>query len=238
MKNYRFLLFDADYTLLDFDRDMELAFQRTFAACFAGQRDYSPALLAQYEACNNRWWAKLERGECQKQELYTGRFRDFLEEAGLLGDPEEIHRRYFENLAQGGALLPGALELVQDLSERYELYIVTNGNALSQKARLERAGLLPYVKDVFVSEDAGVPKPDKGYFDYAFSRIPGFSREQALLIGDSLTSDIQGAQNAGLDSLWYYPQTARFHPQWEEEAKAYSITYRAGSFKEIRDLLL
>lgn len=238
MKPYRFLLLDADGTLLDFDQDMLHAFQATYAACFGSQRPYAPALLETYETCNNRWWAKLERGECTKPQLFVGRFTDFLGETGLTGDPETINRTYFENLAQGGALLPGALELVRDLSENYQLYIVTNGNAVSQMSRLERSGLLPYVQDVFVSEDAGAAKPDKRYFAYAFSRIPGFEKERALLIGDSLTSDMLGAQNAGIDSLWYCPQTLRYHPEWEEEAQRLSITYRAGSFEEIRQLLL
>ncbi len=115
MKPYRFLLLDADGTLLDFDQDMLHAFQATYAACFGSQRPYSPALLEQYETCNNRWWAKLERGECTKPQLFVGRFTDFLTETGLTGDPETINRTYFENLAQGGSLLPGALELVRDL---------------------------------------------------------------------------------------------------------------------------
>lgn len=238
MKRYRFLLFDADYTLLDFDKDMLHAFQATYEACFGSQRPYSPALLEQYEACNNRWWKKLERGECTKPQLFAGRFQDFLQETGLTGQPEEINRLYFENLAQGGALLPGALELVRDLSREYQLYIVTNGNAVSQMSRLERSGLLPYVRDVFVSEDAGAAKPDKRYFAYAFSRIPGFEKGQALLIGDSLTSDMLGAQNAGIDSMWYWPQALRYYPEWEEEAKKLSITYQVGSFEEMRRVLL
>ena len=155
MKRYRFLLFDADYTLLDFDKDMFHAFQATYEACFGSQRPYSPQLLEQYEVCNNRWWKKLERGECTKPQLFAGRFQDFLQETGLTGQPEEINRLYFENLAQGGALLPGALELVRDLSGAYQLYIVTNGNAVSQMSRLERSGLLPYVQDVFVSAHQG-----------------------------------------------------------------------------------
>ena len=231
MKRYRFLLFDADYTLLDFDKDMFHAFQATYEACFGSQRPYSPRLLEQYEACNNRWWKKLERGECTKPQLFAGRFRDFLQETGLIGQPEEINRLYFENLAQGGALLPGALELVRDLSREYQLYIVTNGNAASQMSRLERSGLLPYVRDVFVSEDAGAAKPDKRYFAYAFSRIPGFEKERALLIGDSLTSDMLGAQNAGIDSMWYCPQGG-------EAPEGLSITYQVGSFAAIRGMLL
>lgn len=231
MKHYRFLLLDADGTLLDFDQDMLHAFQATFETCFAGQQSYDPALLDTYERCNDRWWKKLERGECEKSQLFTGRFRDFLAETGLSGDPEQINETYFKNLGQGGALLPGALELVRDLSEQYELYIVTNGNAATQKTRLERSGLLSYVNSYFVSEDAGAAKPDVRYFDYVFSRIPGFEKDQALLIGDSLTSDMQGAKNAGIDSLWYCPQGG-------EAPQGLSITYRAGSFEEIRGLLL
>lgn len=231
MKRYRFLLFDADKTLLDFDTDMLHAFQATYAACFGSQRPYSPALLEQYEACNDRWWKKLERGECTKPQLFAGRFQDFLQETGLIGQPEEINRLYFENLAQGGALLPGALELVRDLSGAYQLYIVTNGNAASQRTRLAHSGLLSYVGDVFVSEDAGAAKPDKRYFDYVFSRIPGFEKEEALLIGDSLTSDMRGAQNGGIDGLWYCPLGG-------EAPEDLSIPYRAESFEAIRELLL
>lgn len=231
MKEYRFLLLDADGTLLDFDQDMLHAFQATYQACFGSQRPYSPRLLEIYERCNNRWWAKLERGECTKPQLYAGRFQDFLRETGLSGDPEEINRAYFANLGQGGALLPGALELVRDLSQRYRLYIVTNGNAASQRTRLAHSGLLPYVRDVFVSEDAGAAKPDKRYFDYVFSRIPGFEKERAMLIGDSLTSDMRGAQNGGIDGLWYCPLGG-------EAPEDLSIPYRAESFDEIRRLLL
>ena len=231
MKHYRFLLLDADGTLLDFDQDMLHAFQATFETCFARQRPYAPELLDTYERRNNRWWKKLERGECEKSQLFTGRFRDFLAETGLSGDPEQINETYFKNLGQGGALLPGALELVRDLSEQYELYIVTNGNAATQKTRLERSGLLNYVNSYFVSEDAGAAKPDVRYFDYVFSRIPGFAKEEALLIGDSLTSDMLGAQNAGIDAVWYCPQGG-------EVPEGLSIPYRAGSFGEIRRLLL
>lgn len=202
---YTTLLFDADGTLLDFPRDMENAFQGLYAACFAGQRPYSPQILRCYEKCNDRWWKKLERGQCTKPQLYVGRFYDFLQETGLTGVPEELTVEYFRRLGQGGAVYPGALELVEKLSGKYELYIVTNGNAATQKTRLENSGLLRFVKDYFVSEDAGAAKPDPRYFDYVFSRLPHVGRKESLVIGDSLTSDIQGAVNAGLDSLFYHP---------------------------------
>lgn len=231
LTNYRFLLFDADGTLLDFDQDMDKAFRVTYETCFGEQRPFSQELLDCYEKWNTLWWAKLERGECTKPQLVVARFRDFMGETGLSGDPEKVNEEYFRNLGQGGAVYPGVLELVRDLSQRYEMYIVTNGNAATQKTRLEHSGLLDYVKAYFVSEDAGAAKPDLRYFQYVFSRIPGFEKDQTLLLGDSLTSDMLGAQNAGLDSLWYCPNGG-------EVPERLSVTYRAKNYEEIRKLLL
>lgn len=229
--DYRTLLLDADGTLLDFGLDMYNAFTGLYAAFFEGQRPYGPESLACYERCNDRWWKKLERGECTKPELYINRFRDFLAETGLKGDPVEINREYFSRLGQGGALLPGALGLVERLAGRYELYIVTNGNAVTQKTRLENSGLMEYVKDYFVSEDAGAAKPDPRYFDYVFARLPHVERAGTLVIGDSLTADILGAANAGLDSLYYHPDGPA-----ASVGKA-PYTYEAASYGEIAGLL-
>ena len=201
MTNYRFLLFDADGTLLDFDRDMDKAFRVTYETCFADQRPFSQEILDCYEKWNTLWWEKLERGECTKPQLVVARFRDFLTETGLSGDPEQVNQEYFRNLGQGGAVFPGALELVRDLSQGYELYIVTNGNAATQKTRLEHSGLLDYVKAYFVSEDAGAAKPDPRYFQYVFSRIPGFQREDQL--------PVVAFQNVGLPVGTAFTQSAR-----------------------------
>ncbi len=229
--DYRTLLLDADGTLLDFGQDMYNAFTGLYAAFFESQRPYSPEYLHCYDRCNDRWWKKLERGECTKPELYIGRFRDFLAETGFTGDPVQINEGYFTRLGQGGALLPGALELVEKLSKKYELYIVTNGNAATQKTRLANSGLMRFVKDYFVSEDAGAAKPDPRYFDYVFSRLPHIDRASSLVIGDSLTSDIQGAANAGLDSLYYHPDG----PVASIGKAPY--TYEAASYEEIAGLL-
>lgn len=229
--DYRTLLLDADGTLLDFPRDMEGAFASLYAAFFASQRPYSPEYLRCYERCNDRWWKKLERGECTKPQLFVGRFVDFLAETGLTGVPERLTDEYFRRLGQGGAVYPGALGLVEKLARKYELYIITNGNAATQKTRLENSGLLRFVKDYFVSEDAGAAKPDPRYFDYVFSRLPHVERRRALVIGDSLTSDIQGAVNAGLDSLYYHPDV----PAAPTGAPPY--TYEAVDYDGIAGLL-
>lgn len=228
---YRTLLLDADGTLLDFPQDMENAFTSLYADAFASQRPYSPEYLRCYSRCNDRWWKKLERGECTKPELYVGRFVDFLAETGLSGQPEVLTQEYFRRLGQGGALLPGALGFVEKLAGKYELYIVTNGNAATQKTRLENSGLLRWVKDYFVSEDAGAAKPDPRYFDYVFARLPHARREASLVMGDSLTSDIQGAVNAGLDSLYYHPDG----PVSCIGAPPY--TYEAASYQEALGIL-
>lgn len=227
---YRFLLFDADYTLLDFDTDMTSAFQKLYESCgFGASLPYSPAMLQAYEKYNNKWWDKFEKKECTKPELFRNRFIDFLEETGLSGDPDEMNRQYFEFLGQGGAVYPGAVELVKKLSADFSLYIITNGNAASQQTRLEHSGLLPYITDRFVSEAVGVGKPDPRYFQYVFDHIPGFRREQAIVIGDSPSSDLQGAVNAGLDSIWYTGA-------WKSSVSV-PYTYRAESYEEITALL-
>ena len=232
MTRYRFLLFDADYTLLDFDADMTAAFEKMYAHCgLDKQKPYSEETLKRDEACNVRWWGNFEQQLCTKQELYVNRFVDFLKETGLSGDPEEMNRVYFDFLAQGGATYPGAIELLEALSAQYEIYIITNGNAVSSKNRLERSGLLPFVKDIFVSETVGVGKPDKRYFDYVAAHIPNYAPEQALVIGDSMSSDILGAHNAGLHSLWYIGV-------WVDPNQKVPFTYRAESYDEIKRILL
>lgn len=231
IKNYHFLLLDADGTLLDFGAAMTRAFETTYReAGLSEQRPYSRALLQSYETINDRWWKRFELRECTKPELMRGRFQDFLQENGLSGNPDCINELYFHALGEGGDLLPGALELVRTLARRYELYIVTNGNAPTQKSRLERSGLLPYLRDCFVSETAGAAKPDKRYFDYACARIPSFEPERAVVIGDSLTSDILGAYNAGLDSIWYNPGKL-------ENGRGVPCTYEVGSYEELLALL-
>lgn len=227
----RFLLLDADYTLLDFPADMNQAFHLTYTTHFAPQgSSREDELLACYNACNNRAWERFERGECTKHELYISRFVEFLEQTGLSGDPEAINESYFNALAKTGTPYPGAVELVEELAKSYELYMITNGNVVSQLPRLTHAGLAPLFKEVFVSEAVGVGKPHKEYFDYVAAHIPGFSPEEAVVIGDSPTSDIQGADNAGLRSIW-------FDPPGLNPGKGPVGTWRAENYDDIRRIL-
>ncbi len=116
-----------------------------------------------------------------------------------------FEQKYRNYLNEGHDLMVGAFDLVQELKDDYDLYIVTNGISKTQYRRLRDSGLYPLFKDIFVSEDTGFQKPMKAYFDYVFARIPNFSKEQTLIIGDSLTSDIKGGQLAGIATCWFNP---------------------------------
>ena len=230
---YQYPLFDIDETLLDFNRDMALAFERMYRA--VGLNDavpYSEAVLRLYNDCNERWWRRFEQGLCTKPALYRGRFVDFFREAGLpQRDLDTINALYVEFFKQTGTVFPGAEALLAALAEKYPIYIVTNGNAVSQKTRLQNSGLLPYIRGCFISETAGAAKPDKRYFDYVLAHIPGAAAENCVVIGDSLTSDMRGAQNAGMASIWY-------NPHGLPNTIGVPVTHEARSYADIRRLLL
>lgn len=232
MRPYDILLFDLDYTLLDFDADMLMAFERLYRHCgFDKLVPYTSAMLDTYEACNNKWWRLFEAGECTKPQLFRNRFVDFLAETGFSGDPDRMNEDYFGFLGRGGVFYPGAEEMLQTLSREFPIYIITNGNAATAKTRIENSGTGRYIRDYFVSEAVGAAKPDPRYFEYVFSHIPGFQKDRAVVIGDSLASDIQGARNTGLHSIWYHPEGA-----WESPASA-PFTFEAKTYEDIVRIL-
>ncbi len=140
---------------------------------------------------------------------------------------EQNYRRYLE---EGNQLIDGAFEFVQQLQSKYDLYIVTNGVSKTQEKRLRNSGLHSLFKDIFVSEDTGYQKPMKEYFDYVFARIPNFSVEKGLIIGDSLSADIKGGQLAGLDTCW-------FNPGRNSNQTGIVPTYEIQSFDELYEIL-
>lgn len=203
MTPYSILLFDADNTLFNFDAGNRRAFSEVCRICHLPDTD---ELFHAYEAVNAEMWSAFDRGECTKDFLVVERFRLFLERAGLQADPVQCNKIHLSTLATNTVLLPHALEVCQTLAQTHSLYIVTNAVAAVQKARLATSDLRPYITDAFISEDAGASKPSVAYFDYVFSRIPGITRENCLLIGDSPSSDLQGANNYGIPCCWYNPR--------------------------------
>ena len=202
MKKYTTILFDADETLLDFDKDETQALTTIMKKYGIETSDDN---IKAYKEINLGLWKALERGEIDKPTLKKIRFTLFFEKIGFVTDEDhyKINEEYLANLSGGGNLLTGAKELIEKLkAEGYDLYIVTNGIEHTQKRRLTRAGILPCFTDIFVSETIGHQKPKKEYFDFVLSHIKEKDIGRVLLVGDSLTSDIAGAVNAGITCAW------------------------------------
>ena len=199
---YTTLLFDVDDTLLDFKAAEKQALRALFAEL---GMELTEEMEQTYKTINHGRWAQYEQGTMSSEEVVNGRFGEVFAVFGREVDSPAMEQRYRHYLNQGHDLLDNSLEIIQDLATKADLYIVTNGVAETQFKRLTDAQLLPYFKEVFVSETAGHQKPKQEFFDYAFARIPEFDKSKTVIIGDSLTSDIQGGINAGIDTIWLSP---------------------------------
>ena len=218
----KYLFLDLDNTILDFTKAESIAIRKTMAQFGLEPTD---ALAERYSAVNDLHWKALERGEMTRAQVLTGRFAMFFGEQGVEVDPAQVAKVYEKHLSTGHWFLPGAEETVkQKLFGKYKLYLASNGTAVVQQGRMTSADLYPYFEESFVSQELGHNKPSREYFDAAFARIPDFDPAECFMVGDSLTSDIQGGKNAGLRTVWVNPQhkTAPAHlkPDYEIETLA------------------
>lgn len=197
------VFFDADDTLLDFRRSEAAAIAKTLAKL---EIEPDEGVIALYSAINAEHWRMLERGEITRSKLQTRRFDILFDRLGLERDSRFTQSIYENFLAQGFFLIPGAVELLESLSAKYRLYLLSNGAVKIQASRLEGSGIKGYFRDIFVSQSIGYNKPSGELFDYCFERIPDFSPESAIIVGDSLSSDIQGGINAGIHTCWFNPK--------------------------------
>lgn len=199
----KYILFDVDDTLLDFGKAEEAAIRKTF------ERIGIPAAeetVRRYREINAQQWARFEKGEITREKLLTERFDILFSELGLSDIPSEMAQASYEYLLGiGHYFVDGAEELLEALKDKYELYIVSNGNASVQDRRLKSAGIIPYFSDIFISERVGFNKPSAEFFDACFERIPGFEKDKAIIVGDRLSSDILGGINAGVKTCWFNP---------------------------------
>lgn len=199
----RYVLFDVDDTLLDFGKAEAAAIRKTFERIGIPVTD---ELIRRYSEINAQQWSRFEKGEITREKLLTERFDILFSELGINVPSEMAQASYEYLLGIGHYFVDGAPELLEALKGKYELYIVSNGTASVQDSRLESAGIAPYFKDIFISERLGADKPSKEFFDLAFSRIEGFERDKAIIVGDRLSSDILGGINAGIKTCWFNPK--------------------------------
>lgn len=196
------IFFDLDDTLLDFARAEREALTRAFRLFDV---EPTPAVLDRYHELNRQQWELLEEGRLTRPQVLLRRFDLLFAELGLDRSSRQVCDAYEAFLARGHWFIPGARQLLEELSPRYDLYLASNGASAVQRSRLESAAILPYFKGVFISEEVSFDKPSPAFFQAAFDAIPGFSRETALMVGDSLTSDIRGGAGAGIRTCWFDP---------------------------------
>ncbi len=201
-RKYTTILFDADGTLIDFDKDEHDAL--ILALKHYGHNLTEDEIKA-YSEINLKLWKRFENGEIQKSDIENTRFKQFFAHLGipLTVSSYEINKTYLSFLAQGGNLINGTIELLEKVKENgFDMHIVTNGIFEVQKKRLAKAKIRDYFGDMFVSEIIGHQKPKKEFFDFVLEHIEEKDKSKILLVGDSLTSDIKGAINFGTDSVW------------------------------------
>lgn len=225
---YPYLLFDADDTLFDFMRASTRAFS---IMCGANGIPDTPEVYRKYHEINEVLWAAFDRGEVTKEFVTLERYVRFLDALGLDRDPAQCNRDYLTALGQTVYPLPHAEEVCRALAARgHRLYIVTNAVASVQRGRLKSCAFGGLFADAFISEEAGASKPHRAYYDYVRARVPGITPENALVIGDSLATDIRGANNAGLPCCW-------FNPKKKPRQEGLRIDYEIADLRELLDIV-
>ena len=225
---YKFLFFDLDHTLLDFDAAEDIALTQLLeeegVVDIQAYKDY-------YVPMNKALWKDLEQKKITKSELINARFAKLFAHFDIEKDGAYLAERYQLFLSKQGQTFPGVEDLLRKLiSQGYELYAATNGITYIQTGRLKQSGIAPYFKEIFISEQLHTQKPDAEFYEKIGARILNFNKNHALMIGDSLSADIQGGNNAGIDTIWY-------NPHHLENKSLAQPTYEVDSYQALLDCL-
>ncbi|WP_047383804.1 YjjG family noncanonical pyrimidine nucleotidase [Cetobacterium sp. ZWU0022] len=217
---YKTLIFDADETLFDFKASEKDALKKTLIEY---NIDYNENHhLEIYKEINTKIWKELEEGSITQSELKIERFRRFCEKLELDFNPENFAYSYMNHLSNSSILLDDALDLIQTLHKKFDLFIITNGLTKVQTGRIRNSIIAPYFKDIIISEEVGVSKPNPEIFEITFKNNNIENKSSALMIGDSLTSDIKGGNNFGIDTCLFNPNKIEFK---SEIKPVYEISY-------------
>ncbi|MBQ9009121.1 MAG: YjjG family noncanonical pyrimidine nucleotidase [Clostridia bacterium] len=231
---HRNFLFDLDQTLLDFHASEYKALQITLTE---NGLPFSEEIYRDFTALNKFLWLELEKGTLSRTELFVRRFQYIFRRCGRDPssiDPLAINEKFILAMSVNGVLMDGALDFLAKVKTTIpdaRIYIASNGATVNAKGRIASTGLDRYIDDLFISEDLGVVKPDAAFFDRCLAKI-GEPRSSCIMIGDSLSSDMLGAKNASLDSVWFMPSG-----EIEKMMAQYHITFCASSFDELFDVL-
>jgi len=214
---FKVILWDVDATLLNFEKAEEAGIRGCFEKYNLGE--CTDEMLENYKVINRGYWQAMERGEIEKPVLLVKRFEDFLNAYGLDSSVAAgFNELYQILLGETVVFYENALETVRALKGKVLQCAVTNGTKVAQDGKLRNSGLDKEFDHVFISEVVGIEKPNKGFFDAVFAEIGSFDKDEVLIVGDSLTSDIQGGVNAGIKTCWFNPKgvenTSKLKPDY------------------------
>lgn len=214
---YEIIIFDADETLFDFNKSEKEAFRNTMVEFdIEYNEDYH---LKIYKEINSKFWKEIEAGSITQQQLKVERFKRLSAVLNINFDAIEFANCYAKNLANSSHLYDESLSLIESLHKDYELILVTNGLTEIQDKRIRKSIIAKYFKNIIISEEVQVSKPDPRIFDFALKDIKKLNKSKILIVGDSLTSDIQGGINFGINTCWFNPHNIRnetnFKPTYE-----------------------
>ena len=223
------ILWDIDGTLLDFQTAEKEAIRACFEIFKLGE--CTDEMIARYSVINKGYWERLERKEISKPEVLVGRFQEFFATEGIVTDcAEAFNEEYQWRLGDTICFCDDGYELVKGLKGRVKQYAVTNGTKVAQVKKLNKSGLVDLLDDVFISEDIGVEKPDVKFFEHVWDVIGRYEADEVLIVGDSLTSDMQGGNNAGILCCWY-------NPKGLENPKGVKLDYEIRSLQEVLGII-
>ena len=223
------ILWDVDGTLLDFIAAEKAAIKTLFGEFNLGQ--CSDEMIKRYSEINKTYWQRLERGEINKQVLLVGRFKEFFKSEGIdISVVEEFNSLYQLRLGDTIVYHDDSLEIIKSLQGRVRQYVVSNGTVEAQSKKLRLSGLGELVDGIFLSEHIGVEKPNIEFFDKVLEEIKPADRSSILIVGDSLTSDIQGGNNAGIVTCWY-------NPLGDKAPDKYRIDYEISDLHQIYEII-
>lgn len=230
MADIKVLLWDIDGTLLDFLAAEKCAIRACFAKFHMGE--CTDEMIARYSLMNRVYWERLERGEISKPQVLVGRFRDFFTEEGLDASLADVFNEEYQiRLGDTVVFCDDGDVLVRELSGKFRQFAVTNGTRVAQKRKLANSGLDQILEKAFISDEVGFEKPSAEFFDAVLSELSEYKRDELLIIGDSLTSDIRGGNNAGIPTCWYNPKQLA-------NTQGVHVDYEIQSLGELRTILL
>lgn len=203
MVSYKYLLFDLDNTLFNFEKAEEKSLKLTFDEF---QIPHTPGSIEAYFDENHKIWQEFEQGLITQDILKSERFKRFSERINVSFDSDRAGDYYLNELSLCTELIDGAEELIKSLHGKYELILITNGLKVVQRPKIRRSPIGHFFSYVFISEEMGLAKPDPLFFDLVFSELNIENKREALIIGDSLSSDIAGGCNYGIDTCWFNPE--------------------------------